>query len=136
MCVDTRSLYRSPSPQMRERKICAFALMSLLSLSASSATAPSTASQVSEADKLKQQVNELYNAGKYSEAISIATRLVELRERALGPEHPDTATSLNNLAVLYYQLEHLLERNNARPTSESAASPQKNPGVRVSTWSQ
>jgi hypothetical protein len=54
---------------------------------------------------------------------------VELRERALGPEHPDTATSLNNLAVLYYQLEHWLERNNARPTSESAASPQKNPGV-------
>ena len=100
--------------------------MSLLSLSASSATAPSIASQVPEADKLKQEVNELYNTGKYSEAISIATRLVELREKALGPEHPDTATSLNNLA---YQLEHWLERNNARPTSESAASPQKNPRV-------
>ncbi len=75
--------------------------MSLLSLSASSAPAPSVASQVPEADKLKQQINELYRAGKYSEAIPIARRLLELREKTLGQEHPNTATSLNNLALLY-----------------------------------
>jgi hypothetical protein len=56
ICVDTRAAYRPQSPQMGERKICAFALMSLLSLSASFAPAPSVASQVPEADKLKQQV--------------------------------------------------------------------------------
>ena len=28
-------------------------------------------------------------------------RALAIREKALGPEHPDTATSLNNLAVLY-----------------------------------
>ena len=29
------------------------------------------------------------------------TRALALREKALGPEHPDVATSLNNLATLY-----------------------------------
>ena len=55
----------------------------------------------SEADRLNEQVNQLYKAGKYSEAIPIATRVLELRKKALGPDHPDTATSLNNLAELY-----------------------------------
>ncbi|HEY1939568.1 MAG TPA: tetratricopeptide repeat protein [Candidatus Angelobacter sp.] len=27
----------------------------------------------------------------------------EIRDKALGPEHPDTATCLNNLAVLYHE---------------------------------
>ncbi len=27
-------------------------------------------------------------------------RALAIREKALGPEHPDTATSLNNLALL------------------------------------
>ena len=27
-----------------------------------------------------------------------------IREKALGPEHPDTAASLNNLAALYYAM--------------------------------
>ena len=31
------------------------------------------------------------------------------REKALGPEHPDTATSLNNLAVLYWAQAHWSE---------------------------
>ena len=29
-------------------------------------------------------------------------RALAIREEVLGPEHPDTATSLNNLAGLYY----------------------------------
>ena len=86
---------------MRERKICAFALISLLSLSASSAAAPSVASQVPEADKLDPQIQELCKAGKYSEALPIASRALELREKALGPEHPNTAKSLNKLAEVY-----------------------------------
>ena len=28
-------------------------------------------------------------------------RALAIREKALGPDHPDVATSLNNLAVLY-----------------------------------
>jgi CHAT domain-containing protein len=54
-----------------------------------------------EADKLHQQAIQLYNQGRYDEAINLAKEVLAIREKALGPEHPDTATSLNNLAGLY-----------------------------------
>ena len=88
---------------MRERKICAYALISLLSLSGLSANAPSS-SDLSEADKLDQRVQELQKAGKYSEAIPLATQSLHLREKALGPEHPGTALSVNSLAGLYQDM--------------------------------
>ena len=37
-------------------------------------------------------------AGYFSEAISLLRRALEITEKVLGKEHPDTATSLNNLA--------------------------------------
>ena len=44
----------------------------------------------------------LYHAqGKYAEAEPLYRRALGIREKALGPEHPDVATSLNNLAELY-----------------------------------
>ena len=61
----------------------------------------------SEADSLNRQVVELYQAGKYQLAIPIARQLLEIREKTLGPEHPETATSLNNLALLYEKLPRL-----------------------------
>src|SRR5262245_27991180 len=39
--------------------------------------------------------------GKYAEAEPLFQRALDIREKAFGPEHPDTATSLNSLAVLY-----------------------------------
>jgi tetratricopeptide (TPR) repeat protein len=53
------------------------------------------------AHQLNQQVIELYRAGRYSEAIPLAEQVLAIREQALGPDHPDTAISLNNLALLY-----------------------------------
>lgn len=50
---------------------------------------------------LKQQVEELCKSGKVREAIPVAERVLALREKALGPEHPDTARSLYNLGLLY-----------------------------------
>jgi tetratricopeptide (TPR) repeat protein len=50
---------------------------------------------------LKKQVTELYQAGKFNEAIPIAQEFLELCEKVAGPDHPDTATALNNLAELY-----------------------------------
>ena len=38
-------------------------------------------------------------------------RALKIREKALGPENPDTATSLNNLAVLYWNLATTPKRN-------------------------
>ena len=54
-----------------------------------------------EFNLLNQQVQTLFKQGKYQEAIPLAEKAVEIAKRVYGPEHPDTATSLNNLAVLY-----------------------------------
>ena len=40
--------------------------------------------------------------GKYPEAESVIQRSLAIREKVLGPDHPEIATSLNNLATLYY----------------------------------
>jgi len=50
---------------------------------------------------LNQQVEQLYKEGKYKQAIPIAERVLAIREKVLGNEHLDIATSLNNLAELY-----------------------------------
>jgi len=39
--------------------------------------------------------------GKYADAEPLYKRSLAIREKALGPEHPDVAASLNNLAELY-----------------------------------
>ena len=45
---------------------------------------------------------ELYrDQGQYAQAEPLYKRSLAIREKALGPDHPDVATSLNNLAVLY-----------------------------------
>ncbi|MEL6780562.1 MAG: tetratricopeptide repeat protein, partial [Cyanobacteria bacterium J06597_16] len=40
--------------------------------------------------------------GRYSEAEPLYREALEMRKRLLGDEHPDVASSLNNLAALYY----------------------------------
>jgi len=54
-----------------------------------------------EAKQLDQQAANLYPKGKYREAVALAERALALREKALGPNHPDVATNLNNLAEVY-----------------------------------
>ncbi|HEV2842944.1 MAG TPA: tetratricopeptide repeat protein [Chthoniobacterales bacterium] len=51
-----------------------------------------------------KQVGELYQARKFREAVPIAQKSLELSEKALGPDHPDTVRALNNLAGLHYSL--------------------------------
>jgi hypothetical protein len=57
------------------------------------------AQQADEANELNKRVLELYNAGRYSDAIPIAQRALAIREQALGRDHPDVATSLNRAAA-------------------------------------
>ena len=57
-----------------------------------------------EAKRLNQQIVQLYNQGRYQEAIPIAKRALAIYEKALGKEHPSVATSLGKLAELYYSL--------------------------------
>ena len=54
-----------------------------------------------ELEKLSARVFELYQQGQYADAIPLATRVLERREKLLGTEHTHVATSLNNLAALY-----------------------------------
>jgi CHAT domain-containing protein len=62
---------------------------------------PETNPELAEAQKLNQQAIELYQQGKYAEAIPLLQQALEIRKKVLGLEHPHTATSLNNLAFLY-----------------------------------
>ena len=45
--------------------------------------------------------NYLREQGRYAEAQPLLTRALGIRERALNPDHPDVAKSLNNLAILH-----------------------------------
>jgi CHAT domain-containing protein/Tfp pilus assembly protein PilF len=54
-----------------------------------------------EARKLSAESVRLERAGKYNEALSLAERALEIREKALGPDHPEVGASLYRLAVLY-----------------------------------
>jgi len=45
-------------------------------------------------------VNVLYSAGKIPDAITEAREALRLRREALGPEHPDVATSLDDLGAV------------------------------------
>ena len=66
-----------------------------------SLSAPSYARQ-DEAGRLDQKVMGLYQAGKYAAALPLAQQSLAIREKALGPNHLDVATSLNHLAMLRY----------------------------------
>jgi tetratricopeptide (TPR) repeat protein len=54
-----------------------------------------------EASALNQKVIQLYNQGRFSEALPPAQRALGMREKALGPDHREVAVSLNSLAELY-----------------------------------
>ena len=57
--------------------------------------------ELNEIKVLDDRAEELYRAGKYTEAIPFVQQSVELSEKFLGPEHPTVAASLNHLAILY-----------------------------------
>jgi CHAT domain-containing protein len=62
---------------------------------------PTSQAVLGEASRLNKLVAKLHRERKFGEAVPVAERVLALREKALGPMHPDVATSLNNLALLY-----------------------------------
>jgi CHAT domain-containing protein/Tfp pilus assembly protein PilF len=50
---------------------------------------------------LGDQADKLNRAGKYAEAVLMQQTAVDLAEKILGPDHPDTATIVGNLAWVY-----------------------------------
>ncbi|KAL4911981.1 hypothetical protein BDW62DRAFT_215383 [Aspergillus aurantiobrunneus] len=43
----------------------------------------------------------LYSDGRYNEAAKLLVQVIKTRKQVLGPEHPSTLTSMNNLASTY-----------------------------------
>jgi tetratricopeptide (TPR) repeat protein len=65
---------------------------------------------------------------RFSDAEPLHQRALAIRERALGPDHPDVAESVNNLAVLYYHqgkyAEAVLLSQRALAITEKALGPE------------
>jgi tetratricopeptide (TPR) repeat protein len=66
-------------------------------------SSPSLA-QDDDLGSLNQRIYKLFAEGKYQEAIPLAEKAVEIATRLRGPEDPETATSLNNLGQLYFNV--------------------------------
>jgi tetratricopeptide (TPR) repeat protein len=77
------------------------AVLARLLLVAGIATAGSALAQSDNLAALNQRINQMYNAGKYGEAIPLAEKSLELTRSLKGQDHLDVGTSLNNLAELY-----------------------------------
>lgn len=67
-----------------------------------------------EADQLNAQVVRFFREKKFKEALPPAKRALELREKALGPEHALTVVALVNLASVYSELDRHGDAANAR----------------------
>ena len=50
---------------------------------------------------LYNQTMELYQQGKYREAVPVAKEALKVAEQTFAPDHPNYTNSLNNLAELY-----------------------------------
>jgi tetratricopeptide (TPR) repeat protein len=72
---------------------------------------------------LMLEADRFHSLGDYAQARPLYERVLEIREKALGPDHPGTAESLNNLAVLLQAQGDLI---GARPLFERALSIREN----------
>lgn len=70
-------------------------------LALSCVTALPSAAQSNDIDALNKKITELSQEKKYAEAIPLAQRVLEIRERTLARDHPDIAAALMTLAGLY-----------------------------------
>jgi TonB family protein len=58
--------------------------------------------ELAEASQLSQQVVKFYNEKKFDEAIPVARRALEIRERVLGKDDALVGEAVQNLASLYF----------------------------------
>lgn len=97
--------------------IKAVGLLAILAASLSPASAPAqnageserVASRIKEAGRLEQQGLKAAGAGNYASARVPFEAALMIREGTLGPDHPDTIRSLDNLAMTELALDRLKE---------------------------
>ena len=63
--------------------------------------AEASSPELAESMKLSAEAVRLHNAGKYTEALPLAKRALQLREQALAPGHALVVDALSNLAELH-----------------------------------
>jgi tetratricopeptide (TPR) repeat protein len=56
---------------------------------------------VTEWEVLSSEVMKLYSSGDYAEGVKVAKRALQVAQQNDGPDHPNVALSLGNLAELY-----------------------------------
>jgi tetratricopeptide (TPR) repeat protein len=64
---------------------------------------------VAVVERLKQRLLQSYQAGQPQQALVLAEQTLAYAEQTLGPEHPQTLASLNNLAELYQDQDRYRE---------------------------
>lgn len=103
---------------MRVTVRCALLIVTLLVSSASAqeagrdpreapAVSEKDAAALEEAEKIAEEVVRLFNARRYEEALPLAERVAAVRERILGPDHPDVAHAQMNVAAQHIGLRSL-----------------------------
>ncbi len=55
-------------------------------------------------NELNDKAATLYQQGRYSEAVNVTKEALKLAENTFGPDHPNVAQSLNNLAEFYKEI--------------------------------
>ena len=88
---------RLPAPQPQPLLLIALAVLAVL------APAPLGA-QSEELLAAREEFRRLYEDGRYAEAEPVALEALELSEREFGPDHPEVAIALNDLASLDWTL--------------------------------
>ncbi|MBN2418008.1 MAG: tetratricopeptide repeat protein, partial [Deltaproteobacteria bacterium] len=73
--------------------------------------------QMGEYKKLNQRIAILYKNGKFVEAIDVAKEVIKVAEETFGADHAYVISSLNNLALIYFQDE---QYDNAKQTYEKS----------------
>jgi tetratricopeptide (TPR) repeat protein len=63
-----------------------------------------TSANAEQVERMIREVGQLYQQGHYPEALTQAKQALELAEKILGPDHPVTAISMNNLGALYHAM--------------------------------
>ena len=79
-------------------KIMAACFMVLFLFSASTVFGEGPAT---EWEALTSEVMKLYSSGDYTQGVKVAKRALEVAQKNDGPDHPNVALSLGNLAELY-----------------------------------
>ena len=88
------------------RRILILFIVTMLCACAVVAQEPAAAAgEQAETARLNVEVLKLYRERKYEEALPLARRVLEIRERTLGPDDMAVAGALNDLAAIYWQME-------------------------------